>query len=112
MKISELQKLDFLLKRVNEENDSKSHKIVIEMNNDFYSCNFIPNTQNLNNTNERNIPFRDFTENESDHFTYVDLTDLGTWFKIFERPHGSEHSDFNLLKKEVSNMKVLHTILI
>ncbi|MDW3954653.1 hypothetical protein QI305_05145 [Staphylococcus saprophyticus] len=99
MNITELQRLDFLLKRVNEENDSESYKIVIQMNNEFYSCNFIPNIQKLDNTNERKVAFRDFTKNEGDHFTYIDLEDLGTWFKVFERPHGSEHSDFNLLKK-------------
>lgn len=100
MNIKELQRLDYLLKRVNEESDSKNYKIVTNINNKFYKMDFVPEVVNFNNTNERSVLIRNTELNlidEYNKYLTVDLKDLGPWYDIFKKNILNNSSDISLL---------------
>lgn len=105
MKISELQKLDFLLKRVNEEKDSENYRIVFGLNNQIYVGDFVPKIVNIENTNERNIEIKDVTSFESDTNRYINLTNLDNWFALSKRDNAHGVSRMNLLISTSNNSK-------
>lgn len=85
MKISELQKLDFLLKKMDETKNAKNFKISFELNGQLYSGDFIPELYNLNSDNERFVQLKDVTNPEDDKYKYVKLTDCTPWFNLFKK---------------------------
>lgn len=108
MDIKDLQKLDFLLKRVNEESESKSYKILVNINNKLYKVDFIPEIVNLNNTSERSVAIRksDLKYIEQyDEYQYIDLEDLGPWYEILKNRGAFTPSDISLLKQRSNNFE-------
>lgn len=102
MKIKELQRLDYLLKRVNEESESKNYKIVTNINNKFYKVDFVPEIVNFNNTNERSVLIRNTELNlieEYNKYLTVDLKDLGPWYDIFKKNLITNYSNISLLSQ-------------
>ncbi|KYH15059.1 hypothetical protein [Staphylococcus kloosii] len=100
MNIKELQKLDFLLKKVNEDSKSKNHKIVVTLNNKFHKVDFVPAIVNLNGTDERSVSYRNSELKEIEkynEFKNIDLTDLDPWLDMFKNPSAFTKSDISLL---------------
>ena len=100
MNIRELQKLDFLLKCVNENSKSRDYKIVVCINNKFYKVDFVPEIVNLNSTNERSVSIRksELKQMEkSNEYLNIDLEDLGPWYDIFKNRGVFTPSDISLL---------------
>lgn len=100
MNIRELQKLDFLLKCVNENSKSRDYKIVVCINNKFYKVDFVPEIVNLNSTNERSVSIRksELKQMEkSNEYLNIGLEDLGPWYDIFKNRGVFTPSDISLL---------------
>ncbi|AMW23475.1 hypothetical protein AV904_05785 [Staphylococcus haemolyticus] len=91
MKLVELQKLDFLLKKVNKRRESKSFKIIFSLNNDFFVGDFIPDIQ------QTSVKLRDVTSTDIEDHTLFDLDDEKEWKKMFESSHGAYGSYFEML---------------
>ncbi|MEX6322127.1 hypothetical protein [Staphylococcus haemolyticus] len=91
MKLVELQKLDFLLKKVNKRRESKSFKIIFSLNNDFFVGDFIPDIQ------QTSVKLRDVTSTDIDDYNLINLDDEEVWKKLFEYKYTGYENHFEML---------------
>ncbi|MEX6261411.1 hypothetical protein AB6F19_04830 [Staphylococcus haemolyticus] len=91
MKLVELQKLDFLLKKVNKRRESKSFKIIFSLNNDFFVGDFIPDIQ------QTSVKQRDVTSTDIDDYNLINLDDEEIWKKLFEYKYTGYDNHFEML---------------
>ncbi|OHR85357.1 hypothetical protein HMPREF3239_04100 [Staphylococcus sp. HMSC34C02] len=91
MKLVELQKLDFLLKKVNKRRESKSFKIIFSLNNDFFVGDFIPDIQ------QTSVKLRDVTSTDIDDYNLINLDDEEIWKKLFEYKYTGYDNHFEML---------------
>ncbi|EHJ08907.1 hypothetical protein [Staphylococcus simiae] len=92
MKIEYLQKLDFLLKKVNNHSQSKSYKILFGLNNKIYTGDFIPKV-----TYENYIEYKDVDAYNSDEYILISLANINDWKEIANTKPGSNRSSFGKL---------------
>lgn len=78
MKLGELQKLDFLLKKINSRTDSVSYKIAFALNKDFFTGDFVPEIE------KSSVKITDVTSIETNSYTNIELEDTENWSKLFE----------------------------
>ncbi|PTE85607.1 hypothetical protein BUY79_02340 [Staphylococcus equorum] len=113
MKISELQKLDVLLKRDNDDSRSKNVKIIFGMNGRTLSGDFIPNVKRVSNSSEYKIHFKDLTTYEDDIDYSIGLTNLEDWSALSTKKNGQFYSKIEtlILKSNKLNSHELYFLL-
>lgn len=91
MKLVELQKLDFLLKKINSRSDSVSYKIIFALNNDFFVGDFVPEIE------KTSVRMKDVTAIEIDSYTKIELKDKKNWNELFKNTSNYFEKYFDML---------------
>ncbi|MDW3867083.1 hypothetical protein ACO1B2_08205 [Staphylococcus saprophyticus] len=95
MNIRELQKLDFLLKKINSHSKSKEFNIVFSINNELYTGDFIPTII------DNKVQLKDVSSLDSSDTINIDIKNFDDWVKITDSPdkNGIFDSDYTKLIK-------------
>lgn len=91
MKLGELQKLDFLLKKINSRTDSVSYRIAFALNKDFFTGDFVPEIE------KSSVKITDVTSIETNSYTNIELEDTENWSKLFENTSNYFEKYFDML---------------
>ncbi|MEX2957011.1 hypothetical protein AB4M78_11310 [Staphylococcus pasteuri] len=98
MKIEYLQKLDFLLKKVNNHNKSKNYKLLFGMNNKIYTGDFIPKI-----TYENFIEYKDVDAYDPEDYSLVGIDNFDEWKTIANiKPNSNKSSLGKLIDRSSS----------
>ncbi|MEN3089912.1 MAG: hypothetical protein ABC378_08865 [Staphylococcus pseudoxylosus] len=114
MDITYLQKLDFLLKKINSHSKSKEFKIVFSIKNELYTGDFIPTIR------DNKVEFKDVSSLDSNDTINIGIKNFNDWKKITDSPdkNGIFDSDYSKLIKRsdflqsVEYLKLLDEMLI
>lgn len=104
MDIKYLQQLDFLLKKVNNHNDSRNFKIVFELNGEIYSGDFVREIYS-NKVRYKNVSAYDVDQNKE-----IGLKNWNDWKQISNGTDWQE-SDYVKLVKRSKFFKEHHQYL-
>lgn len=97
MKIKDLQKLDFLLKRINDDSRSKNFKLVFGLNAQTFSGDLIPKVKRVSNSSEYQICFKDLKAYENDVETYINLKNVDDWSSLSTKKQNEFYSKIETL---------------
>ncbi|WP_077700398.1 hypothetical protein [Staphylococcus hominis] len=97
MKLVELQKLDFLLKIINSNSNSKKHKLVFNLNNNLYAGDFIPQITSHDYNVTYEVALKMNNEFNNDTYDYVSVTNRDIFTNLRHKNSVYNKSKLSLL---------------
>ncbi|OEK55474.1 hypothetical protein ASS95_01575 [Staphylococcus equorum] len=99
MDIKDLQKLDFLLKKINDRTQNVNYKVLFGLNNQFFTGDFIPKIQYTK-------VLIDDIESLDNHETEINWIPNDSWKELFTSTNDIVNtSDFSKLLKKADNQQ-------